>query len=205
MVIENKKIVHVHIPRTGGSSFYRMINAEEKDITYRYIKNNIQEGHYTASEIKKCIGDDKFDKFFKISFVRNPWDRIISLYEVRDGRLLGVSKTTNNFEYYLSDLKEKFDNMRDYSHPDFCHYISMCEYLTNKSDDLLVDYVGRFENFNSDIKVIFDKLGYGNVPQKHVYKSNRKENYKDYYNNKTIKIVGDLYHNDLIKFNYKYE
>jgi hypothetical protein len=34
--------------------------------------------HFFARDIRKCLGSQLWDKYFKFSFVRNPWDRMFS-------------------------------------------------------------------------------------------------------------------------------
>lgn len=40
--------------------------------------------HMGAAEIRKLVGDDVWDSYFKFCIERNPWDRVISLYYWRN-------------------------------------------------------------------------------------------------------------------------
>jgi len=47
-------------------------------------KSEVELGpHVSAREIRKCVGDDVFRPFLKISVTRNPYDRMVSLYAWR--------------------------------------------------------------------------------------------------------------------------
>ena len=70
------------------------------------------------------------------------------------------------------------------------------------SSPLTVDFIGRFENLQNDVNVIKNKLIIeGSIP--HLVKSNHTH-YKDYYNDKTKKMIAEAYAKDVEFFNYKF-
>lgn len=65
--LNQKKLVFIHNPRTGGQSF----------ATLAYGKSL---GHLTASKIKTAIGSDEYENRTSIGFVRDPVERLISAF-----------------------------------------------------------------------------------------------------------------------------
>jgi len=50
---------------------------------YQYLDNNKEikfYNHINATEIKKFIGDEVWDSYYKFCFERNPWEKVISFY-----------------------------------------------------------------------------------------------------------------------------
>ena len=64
------QFIFVHIPKTAGTSTLRWLNGG-------VVKRNC---HSTALQYKKMLGQ-QYNSFFKFSFVRNPWDRMLSFYK----------------------------------------------------------------------------------------------------------------------------
>jgi len=72
MILPHKKIIFIHIPRTGGTSVEKYFN----------FKPSVDWKIKTAQHLTlKEYGDHyELDDYFKFSIVRNPWDRLISWY-----------------------------------------------------------------------------------------------------------------------------
>jgi hypothetical protein len=72
MILPDKKIIFIHIPRTGGSSVEKYFNfkfsSDWKPKTAQHLTLEEYSNHYDL------------DKYFKFTIVRNPWDRLISWY-----------------------------------------------------------------------------------------------------------------------------
>ena len=63
-------LIFIHIPRTGGTSIEKSFG----------LTLGNEEKHLSAAELREKAGPEKWAQSFVFSFVRNPWDRIISLY-----------------------------------------------------------------------------------------------------------------------------
>ena len=69
MINDNLKLIFVHIPKTGGTSIKKSLGITNRSLGY----------HKRANDIKKEI-PDKWKNYFKFSVVRNPYDRVYSIY-----------------------------------------------------------------------------------------------------------------------------
>lgn len=76
--IRTDKVIFVHIPKTGGTSIRMSLKGM-----------HLLKQHRTMDEVPEwCDIDD----YFKFTFVRNPWDRILSLYFLILILLVGLQK-----------------------------------------------------------------------------------------------------------------
>lgn len=72
MIVEDPKLLFVHIPRTAGSSVEKFFDYQ---LHGKYLPHNAQ--HSTLEEYD---GGYDLEDYFKFTIVRNPWDRLLSWY-----------------------------------------------------------------------------------------------------------------------------
>ena len=200
----------VHIPKTGGTSVRNALapfateplnhwhNRELKRLgvntnvllgnfqSYRYRK------HAKISTAQRCIPQDVFAGMFKFSFVRNPWDLLVSNYSFirshpnhkRHGR---VSKLT--FPEFIEFAAFKRIGFQKRA-------------ISDAYGNLLVDKVGFFENLNSDFEEITDRLSIvSELP--HLNQVPRAD-YRDFYTTETRRKVAEIYREDIEVFEYEF-
>ena len=83
MVWNNKKkLIFIHIPKTGGTTIEEYMNAIKKP-TLRHgygVFKNIVFQHFRWNDYIDFMGIDSFNNYTKFSIVRNPYELIISEY-----------------------------------------------------------------------------------------------------------------------------
>ena len=86
---------------------------------------------------------------------------------------------------------------KGFMNPDWFVFTQVTDFIGNP------DFIGRFENLESDVKSICKKLNvdYKDFPYEN--KTNRTK-YTDYYDNETANIVYNLFKKDIESLNYKY-
>ena len=97
--------------------------------------------HIPARGIKKRLGRRRWGAYFTFCFERNPWDKVVSEYFWRRGNgTLDVEFR----EYVLTgDLPCDFDA------------------YSLDGETVGVDFVGRFESLESDLRSVLDRVGLG--------------------------------------------
>lgn len=181
MISHEHKLIFVHIPRTSGTSI-------EIDIMGELVDDGIK--HLRASTLKK-IHNKQWDNFFKFSIVRNPWDRLISLYHapyyISINALGGYS-----LEYFLDRYA--------FMHPRHEQGFTQCDYLDEE-----LDLIIRFEEREIGLQELFLRSGYqvdGSLSHRET--SRKGLDYRNFYDSKTKDIVWRTYHKDIERFNYEF-
>lgn len=93
IISHSRKFVFIHVPKTAGTTLSTVL---ENLTTYKDIEIGSSElgsayqiayrkkfginKHSTAAQVKKLMGDEDFYRYFSFAFVRNPFDRLSSLY-----------------------------------------------------------------------------------------------------------------------------
>jgi hypothetical protein len=121
--------------------------------------------HLSAAEYVKCghISQQDFDRFYKFSFVRNPWSRLVSEYRYRN---------------FLSHRSFKDFVMNKLPKPGwddkYRHVMPQSEMLYDEKGYLLVDFVGKFETLQQNFDKVCEQLGFTGSQLPHINSSDKK-------------------------------
>lgn len=210
MICYQKECIFVHIPKTGGTSIENAIWGPDwsarttEQLWMGAVRpgfNKYQSGglqHLLATQVRQEVGAQVFDKFFKFSFVRNPWDKVVSQFcyvKTRKDllRYMGMSRWTS-FSRYL-DLIQKTQHVQSYE---------QWRFLESPGGKRMVDFVGRFENLQGDFAQVAERLGLKSSVLPHAMKSKSRRPYESYYNAKTRDAVARIYQKDIEMFGYTF-
>jgi hypothetical protein len=161
MLIKDHKIIFIHIPKCAGQSIERVfleylgLNWGNRSAVLLGANSDPLKGppflaHLTALEYKKFgyVSADEFRDATKFAFVRSPWTRLESEY-----RFLGTKLNCTFRTWVLKRFPRPGwdDHWR--------HVMPMKEYVIDESGNICIDYVGKFENINSDFEELRARLG----------------------------------------------
>jgi len=153
-----------------------------------------------SSTLSTKYSELQYQNYFKFAFIRNPWDRLVSCW---------INKVLNNNYFGFSDSDhlqmQKFNSFVDYLEDIDVRVCDQHIRLQSRLIDLNnIDYIGRFESFEKDLKAIIKALELG-VPgiTKRNFSINRKA-YREYYNELIMQKVAGIYFNDINIFSYQY-
>jgi hypothetical protein len=128
--------------------------------------NEIKEGKLISPASKRLLSDSEiflnkhknWDNYFKFGFIRNPYEHFLSVYMYLKKHKFPY---TNNFSSY-TDYQDKtnYQSMSDWS------FTNLYDRISDENDNIIIDFVGRFENLKDDWDFITNKIGIGKVDLK---------------------------------------
>ena len=229
MICKPFNCIFVHIPKTAGRSvemFFinklKLDRDNEADRAQLLINDNDDPAkgteklsHLSASEYVRCghVTEQEFSGYYKFSFVRNPWSRLVSEYRYR------------NFLNHRSFKDFVMNKLPPPGRDDkYRHIMPQTEMLYDESGNLLVDFVGKFEYLQQDFDQVCKLLGFEDSGLRHINSSDKKSrdvkrkvrnflyrngesdlrNYVDFYDSETREIVADMYRADIENFAYNF-
>src|SRR5210317_395235 len=73
------KLIYFHIPKCAGVSVRRAIGIDKS--THPFPHKNVSTA--LAIDVRYTTNDDIYNSYYKFSIVRNPFERMVSLYSFR--------------------------------------------------------------------------------------------------------------------------
>jgi hypothetical protein len=216
LISELYKTIFIHIPKTGGTSIecklgqfsslkpgvqdhrtigqiepfnaldlLRLINPHKRnDFGFKEVVKQITSDH---------ISNEKYNQYFKFTFVRNPWSRIHSWY-------LNVQRDPNHQkDYYYYNTITLYDFIsRNFNRGSLK---SQLYWITDKKGNIPLDFIGRFETLESDFKHIATRLSIKDLSLPHLLQYDHLP-YRQCYDTKSIELVLSLYRKEIDYFNF---
>tara|TARA_A100001011_G_scaffold382778_1_gene453118 strand:- start:4732 stop:5382 length:651 start_codon:yes stop_codon:yes gene_type:complete len=203
----------VHIPKTAGSSIANALynkNKELSGVSYESSK------HETILDIQLYLGGNTiFMPYYKLSVIRNPWDRLVSWFSYYK-KILSSGEIeidpiqqscigdflSMSFGDWVKNLRPTCNKCNSTSVD--CPMIPLVpqtRYITDYGGFILMDDIIRFESLEEGWRECADKIGIQDCKLSHLNKGGRKT-YSEYYCNDSKKIVSEIYKNDILNLNY---
>ena len=207
IINSDKKYVFVCVPKTATTSLHKfLVTADNMSVKKVKKEWGGDKWHWSMSSIINEYTKLNFNEYYKFAFHRNPWDRLVSSlieFTSEKGHIATWSKELCNyksFEEFILDLPNS--QWKDEIH------FQPTTYYTHSNGKKIVDFIGRYENLQTDLQKVFKKINHNidnfNTGQKH-RRTTRDKDYKKYYiSDKMINIVGDLFHKDILTFGDKF-
>ena len=172
VVCHMRKIIFIHIPKTAGSSIEHLLRDEGRyELDFIGVRNGRSTHHYMGIELKMIL-KDLYPKYYKFSFVRNPYDRLISEYfwcRIKD---VG-HKFNKTFDQFLDYVEDIVKNKKFFKPIENDHFIPQYSFLffNNK---LLVNNIFKYEDIETVAPLIKKRLKIKTTLQ-HLNKSVKNE------------------------------
>ena len=176
---EGRKLIYFDVPKCASASIRKFFFRNRNSLSMRNP-------------------EEELDKYFKFTFVRNPWDRMVSNWKMFTTKPLRIKQLRSMTDRDLTEFK---DFVQFAAHTKNHHWQPQSLYLPEK-----LDFIGRLETFNEDINRLLDTIGREGMHQPigHFNKINRKK-YWEYYTPSIVDLVAEMYSEDIERFEYRFE
>jgi hypothetical protein len=155
---------------------------------------------------------DYLKSAFIFTFVRNPWDRIVSQYhyyrklEIKHPKKIQVKPKPTFAEHvegiYTGELTIPEIDWRNVN--GLSQSNNQVKWLNSvESLGLNFDFIGRFENFEAEVFALLNKLDLENREIPKTNTSNHSH-YTNYYTPRLVEMVGEIYKEDCKRFGYQF-
>jgi hypothetical protein len=203
------KVWFVDVPRTSSSSIkvelqkhFGLIFGKKNLTDKSLISTQIIPNHIPAKVMRMAVGEEIWDKIFTFSFVRNPWDRMVSLFHYRKIVAKNIPENMTFSEYIYLLRRDRGTGLFQYHG----YYYGNADYLLGDHDEILVKFIGRYENRERDILHVAKSTGIHDIGTVITQKSRETvEPYSRYYTAESREIVADLFRKDLDVFGYTFD
>lgn len=228
MVNDTHRFVFLHVAKTGGRSMNGLLIQQvghEGTFNTKKLDPNVNRlGRMLGLEAKALAGDAKWQSYFTFAFVRNPWDRAVSIYENMRTDYAASRRFSARKKFWVRNESEKakmlrvicarlnispknfsFDHfvygvLRDRAFENY-HWDKQSNALTDGNGTILFDFVGRFERLQLDFDHACGAIELPRTELPHRNKSNRS-NWESYYTQDSMKTVAEIYGEDIDLFEY---
>ncbi len=185
------------IPKTGCTSIIHSTHGLFTPLT----------GHVQAVDVMQQE-PDIWERCFSFAIVRNPWDRMASLWSYLRGMKLGVPGGKGPSDALLLAVRKcvGFGEFVRWAEAEGVavdrHFYPQCHWVCD-GDSVIVDFVGRFETLQQDWDCVCRRVGLGVKPLPRLNTSAHKP-YTELYDGMTAKIIGRMYSEDIDRFGYTF-
>jgi chondroitin 4-sulfotransferase 11 len=203
LVSRTRNFIFIHVQKTGGSSIERALEGVASDMI-RYFddlpacRDPLKNRHLFAIDLKRYLGDEIWNSYYKFAFVRNPWSRLVSWYN------MCIERPSTPFMWFVKNNTKNFDDFLSLTHGRGRKTIfNQVEYVTDEAGRILVDFVGRYETLAEDFSAICKQLDM-DLRLPHINRGPVTD-YRSWYSGTSRDLVAKRFRRDIEVFQYSFE
>jgi len=192
LVSHEHKIICLAVPKTGSTSLHHAL-ARQLGIRFAMKNGSPALYHLTAEDAARIMGPFKFRSYFSFAFIRNPYDRMVSLYhDFRDQR--GAIRSATLAEFLKDEFLARWQAD--------IHFRPQSFFLCNQQG-VMVSKLYRYEDgLSAAMEEVSERTKTTPNAPGHARKSNRGD-WRDYFTDPALcTIVEEAYAQDFDLLGY---
>lgn len=216
MICHKHKCIFIHIAKCAGTSIeyafgvdVENYNAKENDFLFGWDDTNkLWLQHATPQQLidLNYINEDIWNAYYKFIVYRNSWDKACSDYLW----MKVVRNVNDTFSNYLNKKGNFKKILNDDSSAFYAgdHLNLQKSYFFLNGNKITYDTVIKFDDLNTGFKKVIKDLNLKeNFFSNKLNQINKKNglHYSFFYNNKRKKLVQNIFNEDIIFFDFKFE
>ncbi len=196
-------LLYNEIPKNASSAIKAILLSIEKEgrINPYYARGFTHHKRWQAAYPDLQVNWDDFEwrGAFRFAFQRNPFDRVVSAY-----KNAGWADHYGHMEFpaFVEQLPELLQapltDLRA------IHLKPVSCFVPRVNGTYYVDFMGKVENFDEDIRTILAAAGITKISKLPVVNASQHKPYREYYDAQTRKIIERLYEEDLAYGEYSF-
>lgn len=193
---DKNRIIYLINPKCACTSLKAFVVTNDDQINIDTTKIG-KDGAFAG--IDKTEDITPYRGYFKFSFVRNPWDRLVSCYTEKvldQGRWADIFGAEPSFQHFVRTVASIPDEDAD------IHWRSQHVNLVDRDNKVVVDFLGRVEEIEDGVHYIAARTGL-KCKLGHYRKSNHRP-YTSYYDDETRQLVAQRFAVDIAMFGYQF-
>jgi hypothetical protein len=191
--IKKHKAIFVHIPKSAGTS----------------IRESLFGGggaHRTIAGFQAVLSPQLFAECFKFTFVRNPWDRLVSaFFYLKNQNMMSnqrwARENLSKFEDFHTFVTRWLTRENLWS---YVLFRPQYHFICFEGRQPAVDFIGFYENLASDFTVICNHIK-SSAKLEEKNRNSQRRDYCEYYTDETRHLVAKLYAEDIELFGYNFD
>jgi hypothetical protein len=186
----NKEEVEDYIPKKIIEKYHRLKIYFNAHMPIWLVKERLK-------PLSKKLNYDIFENFYKFSVIRNPFDTIVSHYYWKNS-----SKNINSKPTSFNKILEELENN---VYPNY-GLLNLNKLMDKNFEKIICNKIIKYESLNKDLSLVFNKLGIPFDGELKIYKkkTDNKKNYRDFFDNKSKKLIMEMFSKDIELFNYDF-
>ena len=191
---DQHQALFIHVPKSAGRSVVRGMF-------------DVKSVEHAPADWYQRLDADKFQRYFKFTFVRNPWDRAVSAYTYLSKGGSAASEEDQQWADFVNGFESFDDFVCRWMTPENAMrnalFTPQVVFLKDIFGAINMDFIGRFENLQTDFDTVAQKLGV-ETQLPHLNQSGAQA-YTSFYSDRSKAIIADVYAEDVSAFNYRFD
>jgi len=144
--------------------------------------------HMPGWRVRKYVGEEIWNSYYKFAFERNPWDRQVSFYFYKTRG----KDNPQSFEQFLTRKEKAYVGNYD---------------IYAIDGEIAADFVGLYEKVEEDFAKALQDIGIKEkiaLPKANVSKKKDGAGYRQFFTDDTRDMMAEWYASEITKFGYKF-